>query len=109
LNDARLEREAEQYGKAGLHPQVVWVNGVLASSAVGMLVQLVCPWNSHAYIPICCEYDGNQHKVETNRSDVMQNISCNHFKPDMLGDPFFKKESSNVHPVNQFSEAGNYP
>jgi hypothetical protein len=37
--------EAEKYGAAGSRPQVVWPNGVLASTAVGLAVQLLTPWH----------------------------------------------------------------
>ena len=35
LDEEKLAREAQQYGDAGGRPQVVWPNGVLASTAVG--------------------------------------------------------------------------
>ena len=44
ITDKRLEQEAERYGAAGERPQVVWPNGVLASTAVGLLAQLLTPW-----------------------------------------------------------------
>lgn len=40
LTDERLAQEAARYGKAGPRPQVVWPNGVLASTAVGLAVIL---------------------------------------------------------------------
>jgi hypothetical protein len=36
--------ERERYGAAGGRPQVVWPNGMLASAAVGIAVQLLTPW-----------------------------------------------------------------
>ena len=39
-----LEVEAKKYGDAGGKPQVVWPNGVLASLATGLVVQLSTPW-----------------------------------------------------------------
>lgn len=36
---ARLELEAQTYHAAGARPQVVWPNGVLASTAVGLVIQ----------------------------------------------------------------------
>jgi hypothetical protein len=68
LTEDRVTREAGHYGKAGSRPQVVWPNGVLASLGVGLLVQLVCPWHSAPQVMACCEFDGNRHRVETNRS-----------------------------------------
>jgi len=44
LTDETLAREAGRYGNVGARPQVVWPNGVLASTAVGLAVDLVTNW-----------------------------------------------------------------
>lgn len=49
ITDAKLDEEARLYGDAGANPQVVWPNGVLASTAVGLGVNLVCPWSNSAF------------------------------------------------------------
>jgi hypothetical protein len=92
LNHDRLKQEAIRYGKAGSRPQVVWSNGVLASLAVGLFVQLICPWHGTPQLTACCEFDGNHHRVETNRLDCVYDLRCRHFMPDELGDPFFARE-----------------
>jgi molybdopterin-synthase adenylyltransferase len=46
LRDDLLAREAENYGAAGSKPRVIWPNGVLASLAVGVFVELVTPWQN---------------------------------------------------------------
>ena len=89
LTQERIAEEAGRYGKAGSRPQVVWANGVLASLAVGLFVQLICPWHGTAQLTACCEFDGNHHRVETSRLDHARDIRCNHFKADELGDAFF--------------------
>jgi len=89
LNESRLEQEAGRYGMAGSRPQVVWPNGVLASLAVGLFVQLVCPWHGEPQLGACCEFDGNRHRVETNRFDYAAELQCTHFRSDELGDRFF--------------------
>jgi molybdopterin-synthase adenylyltransferase len=89
LTQDRIAEEARRYGEAGSRPQVVWANGVLASLAVGLFVQLVCPWHGKAQLTACCEFDGNHHRVETNRLDHAGDIRCGHFKADELGDAFF--------------------
>jgi hypothetical protein len=91
LNEKRLAQEAGRYGKAGSRPQVVWPNGVLASLAVGLLVQLVCPWHGSPQLTACCEFDGNRHRVETNRLDTAANLRCAHFRGDEFGDQFFAR------------------
>ena len=92
ITEARLAREAETYGSAGGRAQVVWPNGVLASSAVGLLVQLLTPWCDTTPGPIFLEYDGNSQIVS--RSPVLDHLvgkRCNHFASlHDLGDPFFK-------------------
>lgn len=89
LTKGRLAEEVDQYGKAGSRPQVVWSNGVLASIAVDLFVQLICPWHGRAQMTACCEFDGNRHRIETNRLDNLADLKCNHFRLDELGDEFF--------------------
>jgi hypothetical protein len=91
LTEDRLTQEAGQYGKAGSRPQVVWANGVLASLGVGLFVQLICPWNNAPQLTACCEFDGNHHRVETNRMDHAAALTCRHFRADELGDAFFSR------------------
>lgn len=93
LTEERLRLEAAQYGSAGSRPQVVWANGVLASLAVGLLVQLLCPWHGTPQLTACCEFDGNSHRVETSRMDYAGELRCSHFKDDELGDLFFTRVS----------------
>ncbi len=88
LNDEKLAQEAARYGRAGARPQVVWPNGVLASTAVGLAVDLVTNWTrkhrSHAYLV----YDGNEGSV--NESFTLRNLkiqSCSHFAVSDVGDP----------------------
>jgi len=89
LTQERIAEDARRYGEAGSRPQVVWANGVLTSLAVGLLVQLVCPWHGKSQLSACCEFDGNNHRVESNRLHHARNIRCNHFRSDELGDAFF--------------------
>lgn len=44
LTAEKLAAEAARYGSAGGRPQVVWPNGALASTAVGLAVDLVTGW-----------------------------------------------------------------
>jgi molybdopterin-synthase adenylyltransferase len=91
LTEERITREAGQYGQAGSRPQVVWANGVLASLAVGQFVQLVCPWHGAPTAIACCEFDGNRHRVETNRLDQLGATRCRHFHAADVGDAFFNR------------------
>jgi hypothetical protein len=88
LSDELLAREAALYGTAGPRPQVIWPNGVLASTAVGLAVDLVTNWTRqgrrHAYLV----YDGNASTVK--ESATLRNLasgSCPHFPDCEVGDP----------------------
>src|SRR5208282_851819 len=59
ITDERVAAEANRYGAAGGRPQVVWSNGVLASTAVGIVVQLLTPWSGKPPQFIYLDYDGN--------------------------------------------------
>jgi len=88
LTEAKLAEEAARYGNAGSRPQVVWPNGVLASTAVGLGMELVTGWTcrrlSHAYLV----YDGNKGTV--GESKTLRNLDtsqCSHFSGIEVGDP----------------------
>jgi hypothetical protein len=90
LTQERLELEAQDYGAAGGKPQVVWPNGVLASLAVGLIVQLVTPWSSDPMETAYLEFDGNRHQVATsNRLKAIGGQPCSHYREDETGDPLF--------------------
>lgn len=95
VNDRSLEGEAGQYGSAGGRPQVVWSNGVLASIAVGLFVQLITPWYNVRELPALLEFDGNSHTVfPSAKLHYLTAMTCRHF-PELsdLGDPFWQRPS----------------
>jgi hypothetical protein len=90
LTQHRLEREANQYGDAGINPQVVWTNGMLASLAVGAFVRTFTPWfdaqREHEWL----ELDGNAQTVtHSQQPQYAIQRPCPHFTADDVGDPFF--------------------
>jgi hypothetical protein len=90
ITDERLEREAERYGAAGGLPQVVWPNGVLASTAVGVVVELLTPWHRPPSGFVYMEYDGNRRTVSASHwMSVLDGRSCPHYPPGETGDPDF--------------------
>ena len=93
VDDRRLALEAQLYGAAGGRPQVVWPNGVLASLAVGLFVQLVTPWGKMRDLPILVEYDGNAQTVlPSNKLPYLKGRECTHFAGlASRGDPFWKR------------------
>jgi len=102
LSETRLRQEAARYGAAGNQPQVVWANGALASLAVGMFVQLFCPWSHSSSQSILREYDGEGHIVtSSNKARYLQNARCTHFfGSSALGDPFYESAYASVPPIS---------
>lgn len=88
LTDERLREEARHYGNVGGRPQVVWPNGVLASTAVGAFVQLIAPWSGEMPA-LYTEYDGNRHRLfPSARLAALEGHRCPHFAAGTdLGDP----------------------
>jgi hypothetical protein len=90
ITDERLAAEANRYGAAGARPQVVWSNGVLASTAVGIIVQLLTPWFRKMPQFIYLDYDGNRGTVTPNeRMNLYQGRTCRHHPPEETGDLLF--------------------
>jgi len=89
LNDENLRREADQYGAAGGRPQVVWANGVLASLAVGVAVDLLTGWNGVPAQGVYLHFDGNTNEVRTSPRLEFAPKGCPHFPPDAVGEPNF--------------------
>ena len=90
VTEENLKREAERYGEAGVRPQVVWPNGVLASAAVGSFVQLVTPWHRASSPTVYLEYNGNdQTLMPSPRLQYVLGKECPHYRADNVGDPFY--------------------
>lgn len=97
VTDEALHQETNNYGAAGGKPQVVWPNGVLASGAVGLLMQLVTPWHQNPVASAYLEYDGNLHTlVQSERHKRVLGRMCKHYSPIEVGDPFFDVRRDDV-------------
>ena len=97
LRDELLAEEAADYGHAGVMQQVVWPNGVLASSAVGLFMSVVLPW-APKLMAVLLEYDGNRGTVGPSAKLDYMPKTCPHFRADAdLGNPFWRitKETRN--------------
>ncbi|MBU6214748.1 ThiF family adenylyltransferase [Patescibacteria group bacterium] len=91
LNKYTIAEEAKKYGAAGGRPQVVWANGVLASTALGLMVEMVTPWHRNMRPVACLEYDGNTQTVEpSNFLGHVVDGECPHHSIEDAGDLFFK-------------------
>jgi hypothetical protein len=91
LREEWLALEASRYGTAGPRQQVIWPNGILASSAVGLVIRLITPWFPQSPGPVLLEYDGNRNTVvESSRIEALREHQCRHFsRYDDIGDPFW--------------------
>lgn len=90
ITDERVGREAAKYGAAGGRPQVVWPNAVLASTAIGLMMQMVTPWHRKPLAFAYLIYDGNKGTmVPSPRAAVLQGAVCPHHPADEAGDPLF--------------------
>jgi len=89
LTNEKLKREAANYGSAGPRPQVVWANGVLASTAVGIAVDLVTDWTQRLRGPLYLSYEANLHRLGVHpRMQAITDTGCSHFQK--TGDPIFR-------------------
>lgn len=86
LTDEKLGGEALAYGDAGPRPQVVWPNGVLASTAVGIVVDLLTDWSKSTRRPLYLMYHGNNFELRSHpRMAFVQTDECSHFPLAELG------------------------
>ena len=91
ITEHKLSIEAKKYGDTGGMPQVVWSNGVLASAAVGIIVDLITGWSKLKDKQFYLSYDGEYgHLADHARLDHCPK-ECNHYKLENTGDPIFKR------------------
>lgn len=91
LTQNRLNKEEDDYGDAGIHPQVMWTKGTLASLAVGAFVRLLNPRFDSSRDFEWLELDGDNQLISRSRQpEYTIKGPCGHFAPGDLGDPFFK-------------------
>jgi hypothetical protein len=92
VRDKDLDEEGRKYGEAGSNPQVVWSNGVLASTAVGIFSQMLAPWCRINLGSAFIGYDGDRFTLEHDaRFAATVNHKCEHFGSiGDFGDPFWK-------------------
>jgi molybdopterin-synthase adenylyltransferase len=90
ITDENITKEAMKYGDVGGRPQVVWPNGVLASTAVGVAVDLVTGWTKIPKEYFYKVYDGRQNVLEEPVANEIPN-SCKHYAAQQIGDPVLQK------------------
>jgi molybdopterin/thiamine biosynthesis adenylyltransferase len=90
VTNADLEEEGRRYGDAGDAPQVVWPNGLLASAAVGLVLQILTPWHKAPVDSAYLVYDGNRNTlVASDRLKRLAERACPHYDSSDTGDPTF--------------------
>lgn len=113
VTEDALVQEGRNYRAAGSKPQVVWPNGVLASTAVGLVIQLISPWFATPVETAYLEYDGNTGVVNPSyRLKHVANRTCPHYPPNERGDPMFdirKSVSTATEPNNREPAADRWP
>lgn len=93
ITDENLDEEGARYGDAGPRPQVVWANGVLASTAVGLAVDLLTGWtrSQHPLRVVYLSYDGNTGVLAPDkRLRYVRTPTCPHFRAEDAGDPVLR-------------------
>lgn len=83
----KLAIEAQAYGVAGPRPQVIWPNGVLASSAVGLAVNALTGWTHKEQAPVYLSYDGNTGLVTEHIRVQYTSKVCQHYSLANNGRP----------------------
>jgi hypothetical protein len=91
LTEKKIGIEAAKYGDVGGMPQIVWANGLLASTAVGIFVDLVTGWSKTGKKSIYLAYDGNSGKLEEHIRMRFCDKICSHYKLENVGAPVFLK------------------
>lgn len=90
LNDEIIAEEEARYGEAGAKPQVIWPNGLLASSAIGICIRLLTPWRQHLdqHDSIYLVYDGDRGTMIPSSNLKREPLgNCKHHNVSMRHDP----------------------
>jgi len=91
INEDKLAKEAAKYGNVGGRPQVVWPNGLLASSAIGVFTDLVTGWTCQQDRLVYLAYDGNTGQVKDHIRLQYLEKECTHYSLEQVGAPKFNK------------------
>lgn len=92
LDEEKLGREAQRYGDIEGRPQVVWPNGVLASTAVGIAIDLLTGWTRAQTRLVYLMYDGNTLELRPHpRLEFLGRRPCPHYRDSSVGDPRFRR------------------
>lgn len=86
LNEETLAQEAALYGDVGGLPQVVWANGILASAAVGIGIDVLTGWSGQVDPIVYLSFDGNASTLTLHRQlRFVDDGSCIHYPLEQAG------------------------
>lgn len=91
LTQDNLAKEAAKYGNVGGRPQVVWPNGVLASTAVGILIEMITGWTNIQKERIYLSYNGNSGTMQEHIRTRYAEKNCMHYLLEDAGPPVFRR------------------
>lgn len=87
INETVLAEETQAYGAAGSRPQVIWPNGALASTAVGVAMNILLNWaDKNGLQTLYYEYDGNKGTIKPHLKSEMSFKQCIHYPVHNAGD-----------------------
>lgn len=90
INERVLGQEVKKYGDAGIRPQVIWPNAILAGTAVGLAINLLTNWIEKGEEQIIYyEYDGNLGTIRPHVKCELRWMSCDHYRVENAGDVQF--------------------
>ena len=85
ITDASLAKEANNYGHKTKRPQVIWSNGVLASTAIGIAMEMITCWTKNPEQNYYLSYEGNSHLLTDHlRKEYLPN-GCIHYPVNESG------------------------
>lgn len=91
LTTANLAEDVQDYDKDP-QPQVVWPNGILASSAIGYAIGLLTGWSGSSAPSCRMDYRGSQMTMSpSHMAAALNGHACTHFPPGQCGDPRYQK------------------
>ena len=97
LNESAMKAEAGRYGNGGDRPQVIWPNGVLASTAIGLAALLLLKWHRHQTLCPYLVYDGNVGSLSPSPRLPHVPSHCVHFdQHNAFGDPAWPRPSDHL-------------
>lgn len=79
INEESLKKEANNYGQKAKRPQVVWPNGLLASTAVGIAIDMITGWTGNLREADYLSYDGNFNTLTPHLVKNYRSNNCPHF------------------------------